>query len=179
MLLVMACLSGASPVAVAQEKPEDTPEKTVEEILDRPAPKFTLPDFSAKPVNTDKKEKVRIVKRNLKGIDPNSRLRKPIILGKAVILPEVTYFDPPEITVLSEQFDSLLFGILTDLPPEYDLYGYEVRRYMSGIYSEAVFTDKIELKQQLYNIRRAKIVLSYWEDQPKHERGRALCRADA
>lgn len=77
-------------------------------------------------------------------------------------IPEVKFLaqDPPR--TLKERTDRLLEGIMVDVPPEYDHYGYEMRRYMAHILNREVFSNRERLKQELQNIRNARIVLDYW-----------------
>lgn len=64
---------------------------------------------------------------------------------------------------LEERVDRLLYGIYTDVPPEYDHYGYELRRYMAAIGSVDVYLSEKSVDGQLQNIKNANIIIDYWE----------------
>ncbi|MBX2834556.1 MAG: hypothetical protein KTR28_06255, partial [Micavibrio sp.] len=76
---------------------------------------------------------------------------------------EVKFLKLDEPQSLSERIDRLMFGIKTDVPPEYDVYGYEMRRYMAGIGDANRITDIEFLTTQLVNVKKAEIILQYWE----------------
>jgi hypothetical protein len=63
---------------------------------------------------------------------------------------------------LRERVDRLLYGIYTDIPPEYDHFGYEIRRYMAGIGNVQSLSDPAFIKKQLKNINTSKVILEYW-----------------
>jgi len=64
---------------------------------------------------------------------------------------------------LKGRAEALTYGILVYVPPEYDHYGYEIRRYMAHILNKAVFVNRNRLAQEIHNIKNAKIVLEYWK----------------
>jgi hypothetical protein len=68
--------------------------------------------------------------------------------------------DPP--ASLQERVDRLLHGIKVDIQPEYDHYGYELRRYMAHVSGPSVFNNEAKIKEELSNIKKANIVLDYW-----------------
>lgn len=63
---------------------------------------------------------------------------------------------------LRERVDRLLYGIYTDIPPEYDHFGYEIRRYMAGVGNVESLNDPAFIKKQLKNIKTSKFILEYW-----------------
>lgn len=75
--------------------------------------------------------------------------------------------DPPR--NLQERIDRLLHGVYTDIPPEYDHYGYAIRRYMSHVGGPHVLGNPHRLQKELKNIRRAKIVFDYWNRELSNE----------
>jgi hypothetical protein len=79
-------------------------------------------------------------------------------------IPEVKFLKitPPE--KLTERVEALMHGIYTDIPPAYDHYGYEIRRYMAHIGGPRVLGDRKRLVHELMNVRRAAIILQYWQD---------------
>ncbi|MAF97743.1 MAG: hypothetical protein CMH26_03825 [Micavibrio sp.] len=94
-------------------------------------------------------------------------LKKPgenqvVIFSEEPFFKKVTMMklDPP--LSVRERVDRLLYGINTDVPPEYDHYGYEIRRYMSTVGNPKGITDPQYLETQLKNIKSALIILEYW-----------------
>jgi hypothetical protein len=77
-------------------------------------------------------------------------------------IPPVKFLVQEPSTSLKDNVDRLLQGIKVDLPPQYDLYGYEIRRYMAHIGGPDVYSNEERLREELKNIRRAKIVFEYW-----------------
>jgi hypothetical protein len=75
--------------------------------------------------------------------------------------------DPP--VSLQERVDRLLHGIKVHIPPEYDHYGYELRRYMAHVSGPSVFNNEAKIKEQLSNIKKANIILDYWRREILHE----------
>ena len=63
---------------------------------------------------------------------------------------------------LKERVDTLLYGVYTDIPPEYDHFGYELRRYMAHIAGPEVLGDPIRLRAELANVKKAQIIFDYW-----------------
>jgi hypothetical protein len=70
---------------------------------------------------------------------------------------------------LQERVDSILYGIYTDVPPEYDHYGYEVRRYMASTGNGNSLKDPEFIVAQLKNIKNAMIILEYWQIEVKED----------
>lgn len=68
--------------------------------------------------------------------------------------------DPPQ--SLKQKVDGLLLAFYTDVPPEYDHYGYEIRRYMAHIAGREVLDNAERIKVELANIANAKIIYDYW-----------------
>lgn len=85
------------------------------------------------------------------------------------VFDKVTFLklDPPR--GLSERIERLIHGIYVDIPPEYDHFGYEVRRYMSAVAGPQVLGSQTNLKGQIKNIKTAEIILKYWREQHKKE----------
>lgn len=70
---------------------------------------------------------------------------------------------------LGERVDRMVHGITVDVPPEYDHYGYELRRYMQAVGNLKIYSDDNYLQAQLKNIGKANIVLEYWRKHLKKE----------
>lgn len=75
----------------------------------------------------------------------------------------VQFLKVPTVTALELRVDQLLQGIKTDTPPEYDHYGYEIRRYMSHIGNPAIFEDDKRLIEEIANVKKARVIVSYWQ----------------
>ena len=78
------------------------------------------------------------------------------------LVPKVKFLklDPP--ATMQERVDRLIQGIKIDIPPEYDHFGYEIRRYMASAGNEAIYKDRKRLEAELLNVQNARIVFSYW-----------------
>lgn len=76
--------------------------------------------------------------------------------------------DPP--VSLHERVDRLLHGIKASVPPEYDHYGYELRRYMAHISGPEVFKDPERIRKELSNVKKAEIILEYWRQEIMKEK---------
>lgn len=88
---------------------------------------------------------------------------------KEPVFEKVVYMkiDPPG--NLGERVDRLLHGIRVDVPPAYDHYGYEIRRYMAAIAGPQILGSPENLEAQLKNINNAKIIVRYWRQAVKAE----------
>lgn len=64
---------------------------------------------------------------------------------------------------LAQRVDRLVHGITIDIPPEYDHYGYEIRRYMSDLLTPSDLNDPEKLMEKIVNVKKAKIILDYWK----------------
>ena len=78
------------------------------------------------------------------------------------VIPPVQFYEFPKPTHLQGQAESLVHGITITLPPEYDHYGYELRRYMKSVGNHDIFTNRSALVREQRNIEKAKIVFKYW-----------------
>ena len=76
---------------------------------------------------------------------------------------KVTYLelDPPR--SLNERIERLIHAIYVDVPPEYDHYGHEIRRYMAKVAGPNVLNSKSNLQGQIQNIESAQTILKYWK----------------
>ncbi|MBI1301355.1 MAG: hypothetical protein GC137_06820 [Alphaproteobacteria bacterium] len=75
----------------------------------------------------------------------------------------------PEVSETSERIAALIQGITIDIPPEYDHYGYEIRRYMSRIGNIKIYEDPEYLVEQIKNVRKSKVIAKFWADLLKKE----------
>lgn len=75
----------------------------------------------------------------------------------------VKYLKLDEPKTMRERIERLVHGIYVDLPPEYDHYGYELRRYMAHVGGPYVATSNTNIEGQLQNIKNAKIIAKHWQ----------------
>ncbi len=75
---------------------------------------------------------------------------------------EVKFLKLPGINGDTERVDRLIQGIKKDMPPEYDHYGHEIRRYMAGVGNIKIFKDEEYLIQQIKNVRKAEVIADFW-----------------
>lgn len=75
----------------------------------------------------------------------------------------------PPVTSLEERVDRLIYGIETDIRPEMDHYGYEIRRYMARVGNIEVFDDPEFLAKQINNVKKARIIADYWKKYTEKE----------
>ena len=73
------------------------------------------------------------------------------------------------LTGLEERVDRLIHGIKKDIPPEFDHYGYEIRRYMAKSCNITIFEDEEYLIEQIRNVRKAKVIYKYWKEHLESE----------
>ena len=76
---------------------------------------------------------------------------------------EIQYLKPKELSSLTERVSKLIYGVDIDVAPEYDMYGYEIRRYMVEVGNPQIYKDRDFLKKQIINVRKAKVVLKFWQ----------------
>ncbi len=78
-------------------------------------------------------------------------------------LGKVSFRRVPAYNNLDQRVDALIHGINKDLAPEFDHYGYEVRRYMARSGNAKIYTDQEYLIQQIKNIRKARVIVTFWK----------------
>jgi hypothetical protein len=76
--------------------------------------------------------------------------------------PVVTFKKMAKPVTLEEWLELIVQGILTDVPPEYDYYGYEIRRYMAKIGSEDIYGIEARLAEEAENINNARAIMEHW-----------------
>lgn len=77
-------------------------------------------------------------------------------------LAKVQFKKIPPLSGLGERIDRLVHGIKKDIAPEYDHYGYEIRRYMSTVGNKKIYSDSDFLIEQIKNVRKANVIADYW-----------------
>ena len=76
---------------------------------------------------------------------------------------KVKFLRLPALNATSERVGRLIQGIKKDIPPEYDHYGHEIRRYMKGVGNIKIFEDEEYLIKQIKNVNKAQIIADYWQ----------------
>jgi hypothetical protein len=72
----------------------------------------------------------------------------------------VTFLQDTPPRGLLDRVNRLSHGIAVDIPPEYDQYGYEIRRYMSGVGNVKIYTDE-----------EARVIVRFWQQHLEKELG--------
>lgn len=90
---------------------------------------------------------------------------------KEPILPKTKFiqFDHP--AHIQGQAESLMHGITIGLPPEYDHYGYELRRYMKSVGNFDIYKNSLRLAQERKNLEKARIISRYWRQKMNTDTG--------
>ena len=78
-------------------------------------------------------------------------------------LPKFSFKRLPELNSFDERVSRLTQGIQQSIAPEYDHYGYEIRRYMTHDGNLQVFEDRDYLETQIKNVRKATVIVDYWK----------------
>lgn len=73
------------------------------------------------------------------------------------------FYKIPELSAVEQRIDRLLQGITIDIPPEYDHYGYEIRRYMAHVGNVKIYEDDKRLIEELANVKKSRVIMSYWQ----------------
>jgi hypothetical protein len=76
---------------------------------------------------------------------------------------QVKFINQPPPKTLSERVDRLIHGIKIDIPPQYDHYGYEIRRYMKSILTPHDLHNSLILPEKIKNAKTARVILEYWK----------------
>jgi hypothetical protein len=79
-------------------------------------------------------------------------------------IPEVTFYEFEKPDHLQGLAESLVHGVTIGLPPEYDHYGYELRRYMKSVGNFEVYKNRAALERELLNIKKSLVVFKYWRE---------------
>lgn len=76
---------------------------------------------------------------------------------------QVKFLNQIPAKTLTERVDRLTHGIKIDIPPEYDHFGYEIRRYMKSILTPNDLNNTMLIPEKLQNARRARVIMDYWK----------------
>lgn len=99
----------------------------------------------------------------------NYRLERETTVTQTPHFPVVTFKKMDAQTSLQMRIDAIVHGISVDLPPEYDYYGYEIRRYMAEIGGAAAYATPDGVATALENVRKARDVFEYWREDLRAE----------
>lgn len=117
--------------------------------------------FSLNVFAEEKKQEVVIFEPELK--------EKSVVVGSDDVKPEVPnilkakFLTLPPVSNTEQRIEKLLQGITMDIPPEYDHYGYEIRRYMANVGRVEIYENKDRLIEELTNARKAQVIVDYWQ----------------
>ncbi len=94
------------------------------------------------------------------GVDPNTGLvyqppNEPNI-------PQIKFHQIPPSGSLQERIDRLVEGMTVDIPPEYDHFGYELRRYMATVGNAEIYANAERRALEIKNVKTARIIFDYW-----------------
>lgn len=76
----------------------------------------------------------------------------------------VKFLKQPPPKTLAQRIDRLIHGIYVDTAPEYDHYGYEIRRMMANAISPNQLNDLEEIEARIENVKKARIIMDYWKE---------------
>lgn len=66
---------------------------------------------------------------------------------------------------LADRVNRLVYGIKTDIPAEYDIYGHEIRVYMAHVGNPRIYKETEYMQEQIKNVRKAAIVAKFWQEE--------------
>lgn len=88
---------------------------------------------------------------------------KSFRVPKAPIFREIQFVKLPKINNLSQRIERLVYGIYTDVNPQYDHYGYEIRRYMVDTANPQFLNYSSHIEQNIEEIKKCRIILDFWK----------------
>ncbi len=77
---------------------------------------------------------------------------------------EVEYKRNTPFNSIEDRVSRLAHGVSKNIPPEFDHYGHEVRKYMAYVGNDRIFEDEEFLRKQIKSVKKARVVLEYWVD---------------
>lgn len=87
----------------------------------------------------------------------------------APILAKARFVKLPEVQDIQNRVKRVVEGVTEVIPPKYDHYGYEIRRYMQSVGDARIYEDEEFLKEQIVNVRRAKVIADFWKQHLENE----------
>lgn len=70
---------------------------------------------------------------------------------------------------IEDRVKRLTQGVSESIPPEFDHYGHEIRKYMARTGNFKIYSDEEFLKEQIKSVKKARVVMEYWEKYVKQE----------
>ncbi len=101
---------------------------------------------------------------------------QPILLSTSILIDSdetrpiepvfknVKYKNNTPFNSIEDRINRLAHGVSEAIPPEFDHYGHEIRKYMAKVGNDSVFTDEEYLKDQIKSVKKARVILDYWSD---------------
>lgn len=80
------------------------------------------------------------------------------------VVPKVQFYEYDSPQHIQGRIESLVHGIKITLPPEYDHYGYEIRRFMRSVGRMEIYNNRYAIEDELVNIEKAWVVFRYWRE---------------
>lgn len=90
-------------------------------------------------------------------------------LPNAPIITKTTFVKLPEVIGIDDRVKRLMEGITEIIPPKYDHYGYEIRRYMQNAGDIRIYSNDEFLREQIVNVRRAGVIADFWKRELENE----------
>lgn len=78
-------------------------------------------------------------------------------------LTKIKYLKRNPVASIDARVGRLAEGVTIDIPPQYDHYGYEIRRYMKNVGNIKIFDDDKFIEEQIINIKKASVIAQYWK----------------
>lgn len=83
----------------------------------------------------------------------------------APIITKTTFVRLPDVVGIPARVKRVVEGVTEIIPPKYDHYGYEIRRYMQNVGDIRIYEDEDFLREQIVNVRRAGVIADFWKRQ--------------
>lgn len=77
---------------------------------------------------------------------------------------DIKYKKDTPIISIEDRINRLNHGTTKVIPPEYDHFGHEIRKYMENVGNVKIFDDEEFLKDKIKSVKKARVVFDYWED---------------
>lgn len=132
---------------------------------------FGIPQVHAQEYSVDKRSNETIALPNIQ----HPKRPKSAYIDQTISDPvephfkQVKFLKQPPPKTLSERVDRLIHGIYIDIPPEYDHYGYEIRRHMKSILTPNDLHNTLILPEKIRNAKTAQVILNYWKKELNEE----------
>lgn len=106
---------------------------------------------------------------------------QPILLSTSILIDgddkpptepnfaDIDYKKNTPFNSIEDRINRLSHGVTKSIPPEFDHFGHEIRKYMSDVGNMKVFEDEEFLKKQIKSVKKARVIFDYWEDYLNNE----------